>query len=236
MPEIDFVIVTALAIESEVFDEHLQEKENYINQFLNVKIGSIHHKKVAIVISEIGETNAAIATTLMIQQCQPKNLIFTGIAGTLNHALAIGDVIVGETVFSAELMARYQSGKYIECKFGILPSPKYCLSENALATLKKLESQEHTFTVKPGVIATSDEFPLSINIGSCVEDSKQVDAVDMESAAFAQTCLKFKKSWCVVRGISNYVDAEKNALIEKENVFLAAKNAAAVTVKMIENF
>ena len=70
MPELDFVIVTALSIESEGFDAYIKNKQNYFYHGMSVNVGIVKDKKVAVVIAAIGETNAAIAATLMIQKYQ----------------------------------------------------------------------------------------------------------------------------------------------------------------------
>ncbi len=44
----------------------------------------------------IGKVNAAIVTTLLLNHFQPRELVFTGIAGGVNTELSPGDLVIAK--------------------------------------------------------------------------------------------------------------------------------------------
>jgi adenosylhomocysteine nucleosidase len=73
--------------------------------------GILDGKLVVITVSGISMTNAAQTTQLMIDYFDPKYLLFSGVAGGVNPANQIGDVII------AKRWAEYQNQKYIRTTY-----------------------------------------------------------------------------------------------------------------------
>ena len=56
--------------------------------------GILEGKKVVVVQSGIGKVNAAVCTQILIDDFQAEVVINTGIAGSLNNDINIGDIVV----------------------------------------------------------------------------------------------------------------------------------------------
>jgi adenosylhomocysteine nucleosidase len=59
-------------------------------------IGKIADKDVIVVNSDVGMTNAAMTTQLLIDKFKPKEIIFTGICGGIDPDNNIGDIVIPE--------------------------------------------------------------------------------------------------------------------------------------------
>ena len=59
-------------------------------------IGRISGKDVIVVNSDVGMTNAAMTTQLLIDRFKPKEIIFTGICGGIDPDNSIGDIVIPE--------------------------------------------------------------------------------------------------------------------------------------------
>ncbi len=59
-------------------------------------IGKVADKEVIVVNSDVGMTNAAMTTQLLIDRFKPKEIIFTGICGGIDPENSIGDIVIPE--------------------------------------------------------------------------------------------------------------------------------------------
>lgn len=234
MENIDVAVITAMSVEKEMFVSHVQAVESVEIFGFEGKIGYIHGRRVLLLISGLGQVNTSIATTLVAKYFDPKVFLFSGIAGAMNEALQIGDVVIGKKVFSAELLSTRQSnGERVKCRFGSFPTLFHELNSAMIDRVQQLQKLS-SFVIKHGLIATSDFFPIPANMPYTI-DGEQIDSIDMESSAFAHVCEKFSKESVVIRGISNYVSLNTNVLIEENAIRTAAQHAAEVSVNLIKN-
>lgn len=65
---------------------------------VNFYAGSFENIDVVAAFSGVCKVNAAITTQIMIDRFDVTHLILTGVAGALNPALEIGDIVVGDEI------------------------------------------------------------------------------------------------------------------------------------------
>lgn len=228
-------IVSAMPIEMEQFNVHCTNVEKVSIGKIDYHFGNIAEKRIALIVSNIGQINTAAITTQVINDINPAYLIFSGIAGATNPNLKTGDIVVGETVFSAESISLRRNRKTTrKCKFGTLPPIKFRAHPFLLKKAKKI-AKKILHDVIFGVVATSDYFPIPNYLPEKFEKNT-VDAIDMESVAFCQICTIFEKPYIVIRGISNHVNKNHGPeIIIKTNLIEeAAIKAASFVSKLIE--
>ena len=171
--------------------------------------GTINNINVIVAKSEIGKVASAITTTTMIETFNIDQLIFTGVAGTPDKNINIGDLVVATDLFQHDMDCRPFYDKQVMPVLGI----KYFQSNERLNNIlinnqkKFLNSIKNINIQNPrihqGIIASGDQF---IN---CPEDAKQacngdlVLALEMEGAAVAHVCHDYKIPFCVLRSISD---------------------------------
>ena len=93
----------------------------------------------------------------------------------------------------------------------------------------------HDWAVRPGLIASSDAFMTAervIGVRSAFADVVDVDAVDMESMAIAQTCHVHHVPFVSVRGISDLAGPDAHD-VHDENLALTAGRSADVTMHLV---
>ena len=108
------VLEEAEAIRNEM--KNISEKTIYGIHFYE---GEINGQKVVFVQSGIGKVNAAITATLLIEKFNVKEVIFSGVAGSLDARLKIGDVVIGRDIVQQDVDATsfgYKMGQIPQMK------------------------------------------------------------------------------------------------------------------------
>jgi len=211
------------------------ELENIINQMDNVKLmfiadkkfyqGQINGTDIVIVLSGIGKVNAAITTTLMLQNFDLEQVISVGIAGGIG-AKTMDIVISNKTVqYDFDLTAfGNELGRLDERS-----SPYFECDENFVQTIQLL-AQKHG-NVKVGVGVTGDAFMTDGNKANELQEKFGALYCDMESAAIAQVCEKFDKKFISIRTISDEVG--QSNISDYENF---KKSAAKLVSHIIKEY
>ena len=186
--------------------------------------GVIDDVPVAIAVSGIGKVNAAAAATRLIERFAPGVLAFSGVAGGLDPALSVGDVVIGTRciqhdagVLGPEGFEAYQAGHIPFFNptedFGFEPSPpllERCRRRlDGLALPAFLEDREAARIVF-GTIVTSDAFVASEAERERLHSTFGAHAVDMESAAVAQVAHLTGIDHLAVRSLSDLAGAESS--------------------------
>ncbi len=169
------------------------------------KRNNIYH-----IISGIGKTNAASATTYTINKFSPDIVILSGIGGAYpSRGVSIGDVVIAEKEFYGDEGIVMKDG-YCSLEITGIPILKkgkkiyfneFGLDKRLVNIVKRNNSQ-----IKSGNFVT-----LSAITGTkerAIELSERFNAIceNMEGAAVAHTCLVFGKRLIEIRGISNIVE------------------------------
>src|SRR5205814_8273289 len=80
-------ILSAMTLEIETLGQELTDKTEMTVQGLRFTTGSLKDRRAVLTHSGMRKVNAAMATTILLEQLQPTHLRFTGIAGGPNPHL-----------------------------------------------------------------------------------------------------------------------------------------------------
>ena len=231
---VEIGIISAMSVEMQKFKPYLSKFGEFSIQDSPYFQGVLGGKRVVLTISDVGQINAAARTAAFILRFNPKFLFFCGIAGAVNPLLEIGTTVIGQTILAVESLSLREIHKTGGCRYGNLPSFKFTPPPTLLNIATQV-CEKATCTSKLGIIASSDYFPIPYYLPEHFENQK-LDAIDMESAAFSQTCIMFNKNYIVVRGISNQINRDSlDFKLENSAVDLASENAACFIIKFIES-
>jgi 5'-methylthioadenosine/S-adenosylhomocysteine nucleosidase len=166
--------------------------------------GHLGGEEVVVGMTGVGKVMAAMITQKLSDLFKPKGIIFSGIAGALNPALDIGDLVVSKECLQHDMDASSLGFKIGEIPYTgvrVLESDK---SLHDKAMMFKLEG----IKVISGRILTGDQF---INTSSdekrkFLKDELQGDAVEMEGASVAFTAFMNKIPFLLIRVISDRAD------------------------------
>lgn len=212
--------------------------------------GEINGKKVVIAQTGIGKVNAAIVTILMIEHFMPRELVFTGIAGGINPALAPGDIVIGSrvayhdygTLTSDSLIRRptknpfmnTENPAFYKCDSTIVEKAVRASADAKFEKIKASNGARYPKVIK-GIIVTGDVFVASSKAVKELRTKLNADATEMEGAAVAQTCLQWKQPFIVVRSLSD--NADDSSIGDVRTFYkMAAQNSANLVVAMLKYF
>ena len=157
--------------------------------------GKIGDKEIIAGKCGIGKVNAAINTIILINSFHPELVINTGVAGGASNRINIGDVLVSDRIAYHDVWCgpgtEYGNADGFDKYF--IPS------KEILKQAFKTNSD-----IKTGLICSGDKF---IHTAEEVDEIKKhfpdVLAVDMESAAIAQSCEVSNVPFVVIRVMSD---------------------------------
>jgi adenosylhomocysteine nucleosidase len=191
---------------------------------------------VALAVIGAGTTTAAALAERAVAEFSPRAVLFVGIAGALSGWLNIGDVVVAEKVYAhqgallsgTEELARPRAyeGSHrllqLAQRVGVRPR----LLPNGAKVLRcPITSGD--------VLLNSAEAPLRKQLHRTYNDAV---AIEMESAGYAQAIqLNHSVEFLTVRGISDHADGTKETTDREGCQTVAAENAAAVAIAVIDD-
>ena len=85
-------IIGAVVEEAEAIKKEIKEIKETVISGISFFTGKFNDKDVVFVQSGIGKVNAAITATLLIEKFKVSEVIFSGVAGSLDERLKVGDV------------------------------------------------------------------------------------------------------------------------------------------------
>lgn len=90
-------LIAAFGQEADLLIESMKDKKEYIIQGRKFVTGTLEDTPIVITLSGISMTNAAMTTQMMANHFNVKGLVFSGIAGSINPNLHVGDVVIAKS-------------------------------------------------------------------------------------------------------------------------------------------
>lgn len=219
--------------------------------------GEIDGKHVVAVAAGRGKVNAAMTTHVLIQNFEPKGIIFTGIAGALTNdtkKFYVGDVVIGNKTFYHDwrrvtdtpspynkhfdqfLTDQMRTSCYDRTQNSFLPDKD--LHSLALQVLKDKIKLKEDKNITTDFIVTGDQLISSQTESNWIHKTFfKANVTEMEGAAVAHAACTHNTPYLIIRGISDPAfDAEKSKQIRDEKRKLAAENSATVTLEIIKRW
>lgn len=206
---------------------------------LTVVRGTFAGVRVVATVAGMGTVNAAAAAQHLISAYHADTLVFSGIAGGLNPALHINDVVIGETL------------RYIDTDVDLIAESAPCLAEFTSAPelvdlaervlaargyADALVSADDAPHYLRGTIATGNRFITGEALRSAVIEATGADCGEMEGAAVAHVAAKNGVRCLVLRAISDNCDEEYDALSAKSFELDAyARTASSIVLDIMSS-
>ena len=167
--------------------------------------GTMNGKEVVVVRSGIGKVNAGICTQILCDLYHVDAVINTGIAGSLNKNINIGDIVLSTDVVQHDMDATgfgYRKGQ-------IPQMPVFFF--NADDNLRRLAAEvckevNPDIQVFKGRIASGDQFVCDQDVKNRIVSEFSAYATEMEGAAIGQAAYLNEIPFLVVRAISDKAD------------------------------
>ncbi|MDP6216799.1 MAG: 5'-methylthioadenosine/S-adenosylhomocysteine nucleosidase, partial [SAR324 cluster bacterium] len=156
--------------------------------------------------------NAALVSTLLVQEFDCKLLIFSGVAGGIDPTMEIGEVVVGESLIQYDYGA-LNDGHVQVYRAGSIPMgpPKTSAEFRLDPEIKKIIKVVLP-EVRMGTILTGDVFLQCEKKRKALYEQFGAQAIEMEGGAVAQVAEQFGIPAIVVRCLSDLAGANGQKL------------------------
>ena len=198
-------IIGAMEEEVAVLKQEMNIEETVDYASMQFCKGTLCGKDVVIVRSGIGKVNAAICAQILADKFNVDVLINTGIAGSLDAAIDIGDMVI-----STDLVEHDMDATIFGDPLGQVPRmdtfsfpANTSLIEKAVAANEEANPDIQTFT---GRIVSGDQFVSSAEVKEKLVKNFQAKCTEMEGAAIAHAAYLNKVSCVIIRAISDKAD------------------------------
>lgn len=198
-------IIGAMHDEVELLQKEMQIEEIIEKAGMKFHKGELCGKKVVIVQSGIGKVNAALCAQILVDIFCVDILINTGIAGSLDAQIDIGDMVISTDAVQHDVDATTFGDPYGQVPnmdtFAFPADEK--LVELAKRVNEKVNPDIKTFT---GRIVSGDQFISSKEVKERLVNLFQGKCTEMEGAAIAHAAYLNKVSCVIIRAISDKAD------------------------------
>ena len=182
----------------------------------------------------IGKVNAALGAAEMIRRHHPDVIVSSGCAGGNGDDIHVQDVVVGAEVSYHDVYCGTsidQTTVYGQVQG--MPA-RYKADGQLLAKACRVKCEG--FSVHPGLIVTGDWFVDSKDkMRDIISHFPEAKAVDMESAALAQTCYKYGVPFISFRVVSDIPLRDTDASMYHDFWNTIAENSFQVTKTFVES-
>lgn len=167
--------------------------------------GKLCGKDVVVVRSGIGKVNAGICAQILVDRFQADMLINTGIAGSLDARIDIGDMVISTDALHHDMDATIFGdviGQIPRMDTLAFPADEELVRKAAKAN-EKANPDIRTFI---GKVASGDQFISSREAKEKIVENFHPLCVEMEGAGIAQAAYLNKVSYVIIRAISDKAD------------------------------
>lgn len=195
------------AMELEVEELKSKMKVERIVEKASMKFfeGTLNDTSVIIVRSGIGKVNAGICVQILADVFQVTHIINTGVAGSLNPALDIGDIVISSDTLYHDVDATgfgYPLGEVPQ--MGV----REFIADERMVSLAKLscETVNPDIHVQIGRIVSGDQFISDKKVKNRIIAQFEGFCTEMEGAAIAHGAYLNQIPFVIIRAISDKAD------------------------------
>lgn len=236
-----------------------EENESIVNA-MNVtneeKLGSrtyftglLNEQNIVVVFSHWGKVAAAITATTLITKFAVDEIIFTGVAGSIDKSIHVGDIVIAKNLYQHDmdvrpiidrheipLLGRAEIETAPELQIKLQQAANRFLENDYANVVGNTTASGFNIdnpSIYTGDIASGDQFISDSSIAQGIRTRlPTVACIEMEGAAVAQVCESFNIPFGLVRTISDSADEAS----EIDFPAFIAKIAQAYSLGIIKNY
>lgn len=167
--------------------------------------GTLQGKKVVVVRSGIGKVNAGLCTQILADVFGVTHVINTGIAGSLDARIDIGDIVISTEALQHDMDATqfgYPLGQIPRMETLAFPADE-TMGKLAKEACEKVNPEIRVFM---GRVVTGDQFIASREVKDRIKEDFDGLCTEMEGAAIAQAAWLNQIPFVIIRAISDKAD------------------------------
>ncbi len=210
--------------------------------------GFLFDKPVVLVFSRWGKVASATTTTQLINDFSVDEIIFTGVAGSIQDHIDIGDIIIGHKLYQYDMDAsplippfeipilnrnNFETDAF-KRDFLLKSCQKFLREFDTLisnADLKQFHINQPKVLIED--IASGDQFiSTEKQLHPIKKYLPSVACVEMEGAAVAQVCFEYEIPFSIIRTISDKANDNSHIEFQKFAKIIASNYA----LEIIKNY
>lgn len=198
-------IIGAMEIEVEQLKKDMEISRTVKKAKMEFFEGMLKGKPVVVVRSGIGKVNAAVCTQILVDEFQVDTVINTGIAGSLNADINIGDIVISKDVLHHDMDAvnfGYPLGQIPQMDVFSFEADQE-LADLAEQVCRRVNPEVSVFR---GRIVSGDQFIAEKSVKERLITNFGGYCTEMEGAAIAQTAYLNQIPFVILRAISDKAD------------------------------
>lgn len=167
--------------------------------------GSLNGAQAVIVRSGVGKVNAALCVQILVDLFEVTHIINTGVAGSLNAKLDIGDILISRDALHHDVDATifgYTPGEVPQLGIREFPADER-LMQLAKASCERVNADCHAVI---GRVVSGDQFISSREVKEKLIAGFQGDCTEMEGASVAHGAYLNQVPFVIIRAISDKAD------------------------------
>ena len=198
-------IIGAMELEVDTLKSKMNVKSTTTRARMEFVEGTLNGVEVVVVRSGIGKVNAGMCTQILADLFGVTHSINTGVAGSLDAEINIGDIVISTEVLQHDVDATnfgYQLGEIPQ--IGTLSFP----ADEKMAALAKNVCERVNTEIKvfSGLIVSGDQFVADKAVKKRITDNFHGLCTEMEGAAIGQAAYLNGIPFVILRAISDKAD------------------------------
>ena len=225
-------IIGAMELEVEQLKKEMAVKSVVTKAGMDFFEGTLDDVPVVVVRSGIGKVNAALCVQILADVFQVSHVINTGVAGSLNAKLDIGDILISRDALHHVMdttIFGYQPGEVPQMGFREFRADERMM-ELAREACEKVNPD---IRVMFGRVVSGDQFISSKEVKERLIALFQGDCAEMEGASIAHGAYLNGLPFVIIRAISDKAD-DSAEMDYPTFEAAAAKHSAALVKEMIK--
>ena len=222
-------IIGAMSVEVALLKENMENMQISTHAGMEFCSGKLCNLDTVVVQCGVGKVNAAMCAQILYSVFGVTHLVNTGIAGSLNADLDIGDLVVSKDAMYHDFDCvhfGYEMGKVPGMDVVAFPADE-TMMDLAFAAAEAV-NPGHT---KVGRVASGDLFVARKEAKEAIIAKTGAYCTEMECAAIAQTAYRNQVPFVILRAISDKAD-DSAEMDYPTFEAIAAKRCAAVAMNL----
>ena len=199
------VIIRAMEEEVAILKEKMKIEQKLEKASMEFFAGTLAGREVVVVRSGIGKVNAGICTQILVDLFDVKAVINTGIAGSLDGRIDIGDIVISTDALHHDMDAvnfGYPLGQIPRMDTLSFPADEKLIAV-AEEACRQVNPDIHTWT---GRVVSGDQFIADRAVKDRIIENFGGFCTEMEGAAIAQGAYLNQIPFVILRAISDKAD------------------------------
>ena len=198
-------IIGAMDLEVDALKEKMTVGRIVTRAKMEFYEGTLNGASVVVVRCGIGKVNASLCVQILADLFEVTHVINTGVAGSLNAELDIGDILISRDVIHHDVDVRifgYPLGEVPQLGIRAFPADER-MAELAMELCGQVNPD---ITVRIGRVVSGDQFISDGAVKAHLIEEFHGDCTEMEGASIAQGAWLNDLPFLIIRAISDKAD------------------------------